>query len=189
VALTRLDYALNASLLMAYVAQQYGDRTGLLAFSDRVTRYVAPGAGRRQFLTIVEALYNLEAEPTEADYNEAVTYLAIRSPRRSLVVIFTDIVEPEAASALVASVAHLTRRHLPLTVTLRDPGLSRLASLPVRDSRSVYERAVARTLLDDREASLRALRQRGVLTLDVSADSLSAALINRYLEIKARSRL
>lgn len=189
IALTRLDYALNAALLIAFVSQQYGDRVGLLAFSDRVSRYVAPAAGRRHFLTILEALYNLEAEPTEANYAEALTYLAIRSPRRSLVVMFTDIAEPEAALALVTSAAHLARRHLPLVVTLRDPSVEELAFLPLHDSRSVYERAVARTLLDDREATLLRLRQRAVLTLDVAADKLSSSLINRYLEIKARSRL
>jgi uncharacterized protein (DUF58 family) len=188
-ALTRLDYAVNASVLLAYVSQQYGDRVGLLAFSDRVTRYVAPAPGRRHFLRITEALYNLEAEPTEADYDEGLGYLAIRNPRRSLAVVFTDIAEPEAAGTLVAHLGHLARRHLPLVVTLRDPGVERLAHLSIKAPDDVYQRAVAQTLLDDREQTLRHLRQRGVLTLDTPADQISPSLINRYLEIKARARL
>jgi uncharacterized protein (DUF58 family) len=188
-ALTRLDYAVNASVLLAYVSHQYGDRVGLLAFSDRVTRFIAPAPGRRQFLRIAEALYNLEAEETEADYAEGLGYLAARNPRRSLAVVFTDIAEPEAATILVSHLGHLARRHLPLVVTLRDPGVEKLAIADVTSPEATYERAVAQRLLDDREQTLRFLRQRGALTLDTPADRLSPSLINRYLEIKARARL
>src|SRR5205823_91266 len=93
--LTRLDFAVNAALLLAFVSQQYGDRVGLLAFSDRVLRYVPPRPGRGHFLTLTDALYNLEAESTETDFAEALGYLAARSPRRALSVLFTDIAERE----------------------------------------------------------------------------------------------
>ena len=187
--LSRLDYAVNASLLLAFVSQQYGDRVGLLGFSDRVTRYVAPRAGRGHFLTLMGALYNLESESVEADYAGALDYFAARNPRRSLVLLFTDLIEPEASAALASRVTHLARRHLPLVVTLRDPEIERLAMTEPVDSQRVYERAVAQSLLDDRAETLARLRQRGVLTLDVAAGALSTSVINRYIEIKERSRL
>ena len=187
--LTRLDYAVNASLLLAFVAQQTGDRVGLLAFADRVARYLPPRPGRRQFLALTDALYNLTAEPIETNYAAGLGYLALRNPHRSLAVVFTDLTESEAVEPLVAHVGHLARRHLVLVVTLRDPAIEALAALPLTTSQNVYERAVARRTLDDRDRTLRTLRQRGVLTLDVAANALSASVINRYLEIKARTRL
>jgi uncharacterized protein (DUF58 family) len=187
--LTRLDYAVNAALLLAFVSQQRGDRVGLLAFSDRVQRAVPPRPGRRQFLALIEALYNLDAEPTEANFAEATNHLARHNPRRSLLVLFTDIADRDAASALVSHLEYLARRHLPLVVTLRDPGVEGLASAPLADADSVYRRAVARTVLDEREETLGRLRQAGVLTLDSPADRVSPWLINRYLEIKQRSGL
>ena len=51
----------------------------------------------------------------------------------------------------------------------------------------VYERAVAQSLLDNREQTLSHLRRRGALTLDVPADRISASVINRYLEVKAKT--
>jgi uncharacterized protein (DUF58 family) len=187
--LTRLDYSINAALLLAFVSQQHGDRVGLLAFSDRVQRAVPPRPGRRQFLALIEALYNLEAESTEADFAAAANHLAMHNPRRSLLVLFTDIADRDAASALVSHLGHLARRHLPLVVTLRDPGIESLASAPLDDAESVYQRAVARTVLDEREETLGRLRQVGVLTLDTSADRVSPTLINRYLDIKQRAGL
>lgn len=187
--LSRLDYAVNASLLLAFVSQQHGDRVGLMSFSDHVIRYAAARAGRGHFLTLMEALYNLESEPVEADYAGALDYFAVRNPRRSLVLIFTDLVEPEATAALASRAIHLARRHLPLVVTLRDPEIERLAMEEPLDSKRVYERAVAQSLLDDRAETLARLRRHGVLTLDVAADALSTSVINRYIEIKERSRL
>jgi uncharacterized protein (DUF58 family) len=188
-ALTRLDHAINAALLLAHVCVTYGDRAGLIGFSDRVLSFLRPAAGRRQFLSLTEALYNLQPQRTESDYAEALAYLATRSPRRSLTVIFTDIAHQAAAASLLANISHLSRRHLPLIVTMRDPAVERLATEPVEDARSVYERAVAQNLLDDREVVLSRLRQHGALTLDVPADQLTPSVINRYLEIKARGEL
>lgn len=188
-ALTRLDHAINAALLLAYISVSYGDRAGLVGFSDRVVTFLKPAAGRRQFLALTEALYNLQPHRTESDYEQALAYLATHSPRRSLAVIFTDITHQAAATSLLGNIAHLARRHLPLVVTMRDPAVERLASDPVTDARAVYERAVARNLLDERDVVLSRLRQYGALTLDVPADQLTPSVINRYLEIKARGEL
>lgn len=54
---------------------------------------------------------------------------------------------------------------------------------------TVYERAVAEQLVDERALVLEKLRQRGVLTLDVPANQLTVAVVNKYLELKARGRI
>lgn len=187
-ALTRLDYAINATLVLSYASLQHDDRTGMAAFDDRVTRYISPGRGRRHFLTLVEAMYDLQSGRTEVDFGAALGYVAARATKRSLIVLFTDI-EGSDTAVLVRHLTHLARRHLCLLVTLRDPAVEHLAGLPPIDSEAVYDRSVAMDLLQARERLSRDLQHRGVMTLDVSADQLSPALINRYLEIKARARL
>jgi uncharacterized protein (DUF58 family) len=188
-ALTRLDHSVNAALLLAYVSQETGDRVGLLAFSDRVRTFVKPSAGRRQFLGMTDALYNIQPEATESDPAAAFSYLRVHNPRRSLVVIFTDIAHEAAGRWLLAHIGSLARRHLPLVVTMRDPAIEAVAVGPVAGSDTVYQRAVARDVLDRRDVLLSRLRAAGALTLDVPADKLSPSLINRYLEIKARGAL
>jgi uncharacterized protein (DUF58 family) len=83
----------------------------------------------------------------------------------------------------------LRRRHLPLLVTLGDPTVQRLARQPIDSSASLYQRTVAEQLLAERQLTLERLRQRGVHTLDVPADELSVAVINRYLAIKQQMQL
>lgn len=187
-ALTRLDYAINATLLLSYASLQHDDRTGLAAFSDRVSRFIPPGRGRRHFLTLVEAMYDIQADRTEVDFGAALGYVAARATRRSLIVLFTDA-DGADTNVLVSQLTHLARRHLVLLATLRDPAIERLANLAPVDSDAVYDRSVAMELLQERERVARDLQHRGVMTLDVSADQLTPALLNRYLQIKAQSRL
>jgi uncharacterized protein (DUF58 family) len=187
--LTKLDHALNTSLLLAYVAGLRGDRVGLLAFSDRVMAYLPPRRGRRAFLSMLATLYNLAAEPVEPDFDRTFQFLATRQMRRSLLVLFTDLTDRDVSSALVQHLTRLARQHLAVCVTLGDPAVLTAASATPDTTAAVYERVVAARLLEERAEVLSALRQRGAVTLDVPADRLTVAVVNKYLELKARTRL
>jgi uncharacterized protein (DUF58 family) len=85
--------------------------------------------------------------------------------------------------------SRLAQRHLPLCVVISDPNVTALAAQPASSSAAVYQRTVAETLIDERRIVLDTLQRSGVLTLDVPADQLSVAVINRYLELKGRGAI
>lgn len=188
-ALAKIDYAVNAVLMLSYVAGLRGDRVGLLTFADQVTNYLAPRAGRGQFYKMLALLYAVESQTVESDYARAFAYLGAKHKKRSLVVIFSDIATGIAADTLVKQIAPMSPRHLPLLVAISDPTVVQLARQLPRDSVGVYERAVAEQLVDERALILEKLRQQGVLTLDVPANQLTVAVVNKYLELKARGRI
>src|SRR5262245_12234230 len=187
--LAKLDYVINTALLLGYVATLKGDHVGLLTFADDVRTYLAPKRGKGQFYRMLEALYNVQFEPVEADYAQAMSYLGVKHKRRSLVIVFTDLVTLDAAKPLIAHMARLAQRHLPLCVVIADPNITNLAAQPARDSDAVYQRAVAEMLLDERQVVLDTLNRSGVLTLDVPADKLTMSVINKYLELKGRGAI
>ncbi len=187
--LAKLDYVINTALLLSYVASLKGDHIGMLTFADDVGTYLAPRRGKSQFYRMLEALYNVQFEPVEADYARALGYLSIKNKRRSLIVVFTDLVTLEAAQPLIANLSRLAKRHLPLCVTISDPNITRFAGQHVRSSDDAYRRAIAEMLLDERKVVLDTLNRSGVLTLDVPADKLTVSVINTYLELKGRGRL
>ena len=187
--LSKLDYAINTTLLLAYVAIIRGDRVGLLTFADGVTGYWEPDKGRRQFLALLEALYKVQPQQVEPDYMRASAFLSTRRSKRSLVVLFTDIIDRQQADAMVRGFGRLAPRHLPMAVTMADNEVLRMARHDPRDAQQRYEKVVAQHLLDDRAAALEALQRRGALTIDVPADKLTPAVVNKYLELKARGRL
>jgi uncharacterized protein (DUF58 family) len=187
--LTKLDYALNSAVLLAYVASLRADRVSLLAYTDEVRAFVPPARGRQALLQTVQALYNLQPEAVEPDHARAFAFLAGRNLRRSLVVLFTDLADRESSAALVANALRAARHHLVLCVTLGDPNVRRPASQRPTGAASLYEKMVAQQLLDERTATLAVLAQHGVLSLDTDADHLSPKLIATYLELKHRARI
>ncbi|HEY3317911.1 MAG TPA: DUF58 domain-containing protein [Coriobacteriia bacterium] len=187
--LTKLDRAVNAALLLAYLGTQADDHVGLLVFGRDVQRYLPPRKGHRQFLAIMEALYSVEGRLEEPDYAGALRYLAARLTKRSLIVLFTDLVGTEPSRRLLGVLATLAPRHLPLVVTQRNRQVeARAEAVPTTES-DVFEAAVAEDVLRDKAAALRMLRSRGALVLDVDPQQLSVAAVNRFLEVKARGQL
>ena len=187
--IAKLDYVVNAVLFLAYVATGKGDKVGLMTFADDVVQFVTPRQGRGQFYRMLELLYGIEAQPVEPNYRRALSYLALKQRKRSLVVIFTDLSGGMSMQALVSHVSVLARRSLPLVVTISDPDIHAATQQQPHDSLTVYQRAAAAQLLDERQVALDNLRRQGVLTLDVPANQLSMAVINRYLELKGRTLL
>ncbi len=187
--IAKMDYAVNAALLLAYVATLTDDRVGLLMFADSVQAWIAPGKGRAQVYRILDALYNAEARRAEPDYRQAFAYLRGRWRRRSLIVCFTDLWDPDSSRQTMQELAMLQPHHLAACVTLLDTKVLRLAEAPVVDAASAYSQAVARQMLDDRARATAELSHRGVLVVDTPAEQLSAALVNRYLEVKERMLL
>jgi len=105
--LDKLDHAVNAALMLAWVAQAYGDRVGMMTFDDRVTNFIKPERGAIQLRRITEALYSIKPEYVEPDFGHAMTHLALRVGRRSMVVMLTDVQDPEASRELVAHALRL----------------------------------------------------------------------------------
>jgi uncharacterized protein (DUF58 family) len=188
--MAKLDYVVNAVLLLAFVAAGKGDRVGMMAYADQVSRYLSPRQGRGQFYRMLELLYGIEPQPVESDVRRAIAYLERRQRRRALVVIFTDLsAGGDSLKALAGAAASLARASLPLVVTISDPEIVAAARHRPGDSQAVYQRAAAVQLLDERRAALDQMRRQGVLCLDTPANQLSTAVINRYLELKARTLL
>ncbi len=187
--LAKLDYVLNAVLLLAYVGAAKGDKIGVMTFADQVGTYLEPKAGRGQFYRMLESLYGVATAPIEPNYGRALAYLRRRHRKRALVVVFTDLTSGPALTGLARHVGRLARQSLVLVVTIADPDIAAVAEAPPTDVLGVYRHVAAAQTVDERHTLLETLHRQGVLTLDVPADQLSLAVVNRYLDLKARMRL
>src|SRR5947209_18412050 len=187
--LDKLDHAVNTALMLAWVAQAFGDRVGLMTFDDRVTNFIKPERGPAQIRRITEALYAIRPDYVEPDFGHAMTHLSLRVGRRSMIVILTDLQDPEASKELVAHALRLAARHLVLVVAMSDPAALSARDDPIDNTSRAYEWAAAEEFVASRRESFELLRRGGVLGLDVVAGKLSPALVERYLELKERALL
>jgi uncharacterized protein (DUF58 family) len=184
-----LDHAFNAMLMLSYVALNKGDSVGLLCFADEIQRYVPPRGGMNQMNQLLHASFDRFPTLVESRYDQAFLYLNSRCRKRSLVILITNIIDEVNSHQVGSYLTKLVGRHLPLGVLLRDHALFDVAVAQPHDDRSLYEAAAANEIISWRRGVLTDLERQGVLALDVYPEQMTAPLVNRYLEIKARHLL
>jgi uncharacterized protein (DUF58 family) len=185
--LPRFEYALSSALVLADVAAGSGDQVGMLAFDDQVRAWVAPSRGTEALRSVRAGLIPLRATMAEPDYATAFRTLDARQRKRALIVFYTDVIDPRASQSLIAHTTRGAQHHLPVVVALRNESLVAAAATGGgHTTTAVYERAAAEELLSAREDALQRMRQAGVSVIDTRPQAMTAAVVNRYLELKGR---
>jgi uncharacterized protein (DUF58 family) len=176
-------------LMLSYVALSHGDSVGLLCFSDEIHGFVPPASGMRQMNRLLHASFDRFPRLVESRYDQAFLYLATHCRKRSLVVLISNLIDEVNANQVGQYLQSFVGKHLPLGVLLRDRGLFEAAEAVNPDEDALYRAAAAADILSWRQQVLADLEAKGVLSLDVFPESLTAPLVNRYLEVKARHLL
>ncbi|MNI23813.1 hypothetical protein D3C73_774130 [compost metagenome] len=181
--LTHFDHALNACLLLSYVALRQGDAVGLSTFATEQLRYLAPAKGAGQLNVLLNTVYDLDSSQRSADYQAAVTQLLARQKRRSLVVLVTNL-RDEDDDELLTAVQRLGKQHRVLVTSLREELLDSLRQAPVQTLSQALTYCGTVDLLNARADVHERLNAHGVPVLDATPHELGAALVTRYLEWK-----
>jgi uncharacterized protein (DUF58 family) len=187
--LSKLDFAVNAALSLAHVANQCGDRVGLVAYGRAIQQNVGPGRGPLHLRTLVDRLAQVHGESSEADHARAAHTLLAGQNRRSLIVWITDFSETAATPEVIEYSMQMALRHLLVFAAMSQPDLNALAQKVPQSTAEMYRHAAALEIVQRRELLLRGLRQRGVLAFELVPGLLASTLINQYLDIKERSLL
>lgn len=182
-----LDQALNAVLLLSYVAVRQGDAVGIMTLGGD-NRWIPPRKGQDTVNRLLESLYNLESTIEPADYLQAVNQFTALQRRRALVIMITNT-RNEDHQDLFAAARVLRRHHLVVMADLREEILDETVTSPIDTGAQALRYHAVEKYLDDRRRKHQLLSHHGVLTLDTTAKQLPVALVNQYLDIKAQASL
>ncbi|MEN8148437.1 MAG: DUF58 domain-containing protein [Planctomycetota bacterium] len=182
----KLDHAINAALLFAYVGLKTGDRVGLFTFDSRVRLTQPPRGGVGAFTEFRARAAGIDYSSGETNFTLSLMTLLGQLTRRTLVVLFTDFVDTVTVELMVENLGRLADRHLVVCVTMADPSLAAIEDLPPGDLADLTRSVIAGEILTDREVVLQRLRRRGVHCIDAPVGTVSTRLVDRYLEIKRR---
>lgn len=180
---SHFDHALEASLLLAYVALRQGDALGLYSFATQQRRFLAPAKGQLQLNALLNGVYDLIESRQPADFMQAANEVLALQKRRALVVILSNL-RDEDDEDLLGAVRQLSRRHRVLVVSVREPVLDRLIHQPVSSLHDALGYCGTLDYLNARTRLHERLQANGVPVLDAPVHALGPALISRYLAWK-----
>lgn len=182
---TRLDYAVDTVAAIAAVADEIGDRAGVVTFADTVRDVVRPR--RRGADAVLAAIFDLQPSDSDSDYERA--FQTVVNAKRAMVLILTDLLDEAAARPLLRAVPILARHHALIVAGVSDARVEALVSQPASDLAGATKTSVAVTVLEERDHTIAALRHLGATVIDAEPADLAARCVGGYLRAKNAARL
>jgi uncharacterized protein (DUF58 family) len=182
--LPRIDRAVSAALMAAYVALKGGDRVALFGFADKPELMTPFATDSRAFHRLQTAAAGIDYVAREPNFTLALATLTAKLKRRSLIALFSDFADPTSAELMVESVERLVRHHLVIFVTLEDAELSDMAEAEPATLRDLATAVAADGLARQRALVLQRLRRLGVDVIEAPWRAIGYRLIDRYLAAK-----
>jgi uncharacterized protein (DUF58 family) len=182
-----LDRALNSAIMLSYIALGQGDNVSLLAFSNKIERFIRPVRGKPGIQSILRSTYDIQASQNVSDYSLALEYLTTVQRKRALIVLITFVTDELQLRVIGESLKLRSLPYLPLCVLLQDVGLRQMADRIPESDLDAYHTAAAAQVLTGQSHEAASLREAGIMLIDTPPDLLTERLINEYLSIKARN--
>ncbi|MEM9972675.1 MAG: DUF58 domain-containing protein [Pseudomonadota bacterium] len=184
--LPKIDHAVTAALAVAWAAAVGGDLVGHFAYDVRPRSFSLPEAGRAAFVRMRSWAAELDYVDRETNHTLALTELNARTPKRSLIIIFTDFVDTTSAELMLENISILAKRHLIIFVAIRDPEIEGTLLAAPDDMSEVATLVAANQSISERRLVLERLNRLGITVIDAKPQQVTGRLISAYLDIKER---
>jgi uncharacterized protein (DUF58 family) len=182
--------------VLAFSAINNNDKVGLVAFSDRVERFIPPRKGSRHVLRLIRDVLFFQPARRGTSLREALEFLNRILHRRSIVFLLSDFLDRDFEKALKRTARH----HDLITLHIADPREEELPAVGLLELEDAE--TGARVLLDTstrrvREAYAAAARQRrealrqltraaGADFVEVSTDGSHLDALIRFFRVRER---
>ena len=185
----RVDIAVSAALLLAYVGLKMNDRVSLFHFGVRPQAMTPAYMHSRDFRHLLRAAAAIEYAHEESNFTLALMTLASSLNRRSLILLFTEFADTTQADLLIDAASRLVGKHRLLVIVLKDRGSEEIERKYPTDTADIIRSNVAAALLRDRRLAIAQLERRGVEVLEIKQEDIGQGVLDRYLSIKKRGNL
>src|SRR5690606_34470006 len=187
--MTLLDYAINASLVMADVSLRKGDKSGLLTFEDKVDEFVKAGNRNLQLHQLMEALYRQKTSFKEPDVATLYNFIRSNLNQRSLLLFFTNYESIHSLNRQLKYLQLINREHLLLVIYFRNTEVDVLLKEKASNIREIYDQAIGYQMYGEKIQIKDALRKAGILSIYTTPQNLNVDVINKYIEEKTKRML
>lgn len=184
--MTLLDYAINASLVLSYVAMRKEDKAGIATFNEHFDTFVPASRQPGHMQTLLEGLYSQQTTFGETDFSSLCVHFNKHVNKRSLLILYTNFSGLGSMNRQLAYLQQLNRQHRLLVVFFEDADLKNYIATPAKDTEDYYRHVIAEKFAFEKRLIVTTLKQHGIYSLLTTPENLSVDVINKYLEMKSR---
>jgi uncharacterized protein (DUF58 family) len=184
--MTLLDYSINAALVLSFVAIHKEDKAGLITFASEFETFIPASKQPGQMQAILESLYRQQTTFGESDYSSLYVHINKHINKRSLLLVYTNFDSIIGMERQLNYMQQLSHQHVVLAVFFENAELKAFASRPPRTNEDYFQQVIAEKFMYEKQYVTTILRRHGVYSLLTTPDKLSVAVINKYLEMKAK---
>lgn len=187
VEVTHLERFISATLILGAAAERQGDLFGLLTFGDRVRSFVRAKNGRSHYNTCRDALYTLEPQLVNPDFDEVFSFIRLRLRRRALLLFLTNLDDAVLAENFVRNIEIIRRQHLALVGMITPPRVQPVFSnTNPQTLDDVYRDLAGHLRWHDLRELERVLHRRGVAFSLLEHERMCGQLVTQYVDVKRR---
>ncbi len=185
-----LETHLTTSQILGLAAENQGDHFGLLAFSDRVEKFVRARSGNTHFQACRDAIHALKPRMVNPDYEETCGFIRLRLRRRSLVIFLTALDDPLLGEHFLHAVDLIAHQHLVVVGMINPDGLAPLfEKVDPGTLDAVYEQLGRHMRWRHLEELSRQLQRKGVRFVLWEDARIGMRMVSEYLNLKKRQIL
>lgn len=187
--MTLLDYAINASLVLSYVAIHKEDKAGLVTFNEHFDTFIPASRQSGQMQMLLEGLYKQQTSFGETDYSSLCVHLGKLVSKRSFLILYTNFDNLGSMNRQLPYLQQLNRQHRLLVVFFEDAELKNVIERRPENTENYYQQVIAEKFAFEKRLIVNTLKQHGIYSLLTTPENLSIDVINKYLEMKSRQLL
>ena len=182
--MTLLDYAINASLVLSYVAVNKEDKAGLITFAEGFDTFVPASRHTGHMQTLQETLYAQQTTFGETDFSALNAHVNQHVSKRSLLVLYTHFMGKVNLERQLPYLRQLNSRHRLLVVFFEDAELHDFIDSRAETTEELFQHVIAEKFAYEQRLIVNTLRQYGILSLLTQPDKLTVNVVNRYLALR-----
>jgi len=181
-----LDYAINASLVFLNIALTKQDRAGLVTFAAKVSDILPAERSHTQMHKINELLYRQATHFNDSSYEDLTITLFRKLSQRSFLLVFTNFETMTSLERQLPYLKRLASRHLLCVVFFQNTLLKEIHETYPDTLEGIYIKTMADRFNFEKKQIVKELRRHGILSILTTPQMLTADVVNKYLELKAR---
>ena len=185
----RVDRAVSAALLLAYVGLKLNDRISFFSFAAKPQALTPAYMHTQDFPALQRAASLIDYAHVESNFTLALTTLSAQLNRRSLIILFTEFTDATSADLMIRAAGRLAQKLRLLFVVIRDEEVESEERRRPETGADVTRSNVAAAMLRDRQLVIARLQRLGADVIEVPADAMGASAVEAYLGIKRQGSL